>query len=354
MNRRETLGLLGSIALAGCAGGLSVPAFARGGATLRFCSNASAVSKVWGTAYTPGYAEQTGNEVTFADVPNTAAAIMSTRGRGTYDLGYFTYIDVLTLAKNDALETFDETDFPRLKNIPPRYQLRNAEGKVIGIGAYQAWYGVAYNKSAVQASDFKSWSDLADPKWKGRLALNRPMWTAVYDLSILAHALGGDEGDVSQAVELFRRIAANALTSYSSNSHMAQLLTRQEIVAGPYYSHRIFNLRREGQTDLDLAIPQEGALALPYAIAVPKGTKNREAARDFLRYIMEPEPMLKMSELDPVISMDPTIKFSARQEKEVGMDYETLLSKIYMPDWALIDQHWKERTGTCEKIFAGV
>jgi putative spermidine/putrescine transport system substrate-binding protein len=351
MNRRKYLGMLGGAALTSMIGA-PLLATAQDKRKLRFCSNASAVSKIWDTAYAQGFTKNTGVEVAFTDVPNTAAAVMGTKGQGTYDLAYSTYTDVIMLSKNDALETFTEADFPRLKNIPARYQLRDAKGRVIGIGAYMAWYGISYNNKLASAADFQSWHDLANPKWKNKLALNRPMWTATYDLPILAHATGGSDTNVDAAVKLFSAIAQNALTSYTSNSHMAQLLNRGEITAGPYYSHRTFNLRREGNKDLAFAIPKEGALALPYAIAIPKGTKNREAVKDFLNYMMTPEPMRAMSALDPVISMDPTIKFTAEQVKEVGMDYDTLVSKIYMPDWAVLEQHWKARTAICEQIFA--
>lgn len=352
MDRRKSIVGLAAWAAAAAMEALPTIAGAADKATLRFCSDSSAVSKDWKEAYGNDFTQRGGAPIEFVDVPNSAAAVIGSSGRGTYDLAYLTYIAAIMLSERGALETFDESLFPKMKNIPERYKLRDKAGKLVAIGAYQAWYGIAFNRSAAKEDDFDSWKKLADPKWKGKLALNRPMWTAAYDLTILSHAVGGTDGNVESAVPLFKGIARNAVTSYTSNSQMAQLLGRKEIVGGPYYSHRIATLQREGQSDLAMAIPKEGVLSLPYCIGVPKGTKNRDAAIAFLRYMMEEEPMRRISNLESVITMDPSIALTPEQEKKLGMRFEQLSAKIYAPDWRVVYDHWKERTATCEQIFS--
>ncbi|KQR77064.1 hypothetical protein ASG35_12410 [Burkholderia sp. Leaf177] len=352
MNRRESILALAAItAGAGVGPGLTV-ARAADKPSLRFCSDSSAVSKDWKEAYADDFTKEQGTPILFVDVPNSAAAVIGAKGRGTYDLAYLTYISAIMLSDMDALEPLDEKQFPKLKNIPERYRLKDKAGNLIAIGAYQAWYGIAYNHSVVSPSEVDSWKKLAESKWKGKLALNRPLWTAAYDLTILSHATGGTDANVQSAIPLFTSIAKNAVTSYSSNSQMAQLLERKEIVAGPYYSHRIMTLQREGNVDLAISVPKEGALSLPYCIGIPKGSKNREAAMDFLRYMMEEGPIRRISKLESVITMDQTLSFTAEQEQKIGMKLEDLSARIYAPDWRVIYQQWKDRTSTCERIFA--
>lgn len=352
MNRRQSIITLAALTVGAAIEICPKASLAADKGSLRFCSDSSAVSKDWKEAYADDFTKQNGPSIEFIDVPNSAAAVIGAKGRGTYDLAYLTYISAIMLSEMDALEPLDESLFPRMKNIPERYKLRDKAGKLIAIGAYQAWYGIAYNRSVVGGGEVDSWRKLADPKWKGKLALNRPMWTAAYDLTMLSRATGGTDVNVDPAIPLFTSIAKNAVTSYSSNSQMAQLLGRKEIVAGPYYSHRIMTLQREGHTDFAMSVPKEGALSLPYCIGVPKGTRNRDAALDFLRYMMEEEPIRRISKLESVITMDQSLAFTQEEERRIGMKFDELSAKIYAPDWRVIYQHWKDRTSICERIFA--
>src|SRR5690606_15383444 len=110
---------------------------------------------------------------------------------------------------------------------------------------------IAINTDEAKKSDFTSWADLADPKWKGKLGITRPIYLSSYDLPIMSKAMGGDEKSIEPGLELLRKIVPNVLATYSSIAHMNGLLTRGEIAAGPYYSGRVWQLRREGATNVD-------------------------------------------------------------------------------------------------------
>ncbi len=350
INRRNTLKL---IAGAGAMSALGAPAIVRAQSRqLVFGTYGAASSKVIGESFAAGFTKATGVPVVFADMPNPATALVAAKGSGTIDLGLCTYVDVPLLVEAEALEQIAPEKLPRFDQVPERYRLQDKDGQVVGVGSYLGWQGVAFNKNAAQASDFESWQSLADPKWKDKLAVNRPQWGAAYDLTIFSRVFGKDESDVTEAVELYRQVAANAITSYTSTAQMNQLLTRGEIAAGPYYSHRVLQMQREGNQDVDFVIPKEGALSLPFAFVPAKGTKHPDEVVEFLKYSMTPEPYEIATRLSLSLPVDPSIPIPADFEKELGAPVSTILDQIYAPDWGVVYRHWRERTAICEQIFA--
>lgn len=350
INRRTTLKLLGG---AGAMTVLGAPAILRAQSQeLVFGTYGAASSKVIGESFAAGFTKATGVAVKFADMPNPSAALVAAKGSGSIDLALCTYVDVPLLVEEDVLEAIEPTDLPRFEQLPERYRLQDRNGKVVGVGSYMGWQGVAFNKNGAEASDFGSWKNLADPKWKDKLAINRPQWGAAYDLTIFSRVFGKDESDVTEAIELYRQVAQNAITSYTSTAQMNQLLSRGEIAAGPYYSHRVLQMKQEGNEDVDFVIPSEGALSLPFAFVAAKGTKNREAVIEFLKYSMTAEPYEIATRLSLSLPVDPTIPIPADFEKLLGEPASEIASKIYAPDWNVVYRHWRERTAICEQIFA--
>ncbi|WP_213762389.1 extracellular solute-binding protein [Caballeronia sp. dw_19] len=351
MNRRDSLKILCSAA----AGSLLAAKLNNSYADskeLLFCSYGETTTSSWKQAAAAPFKRLTGINVEFAEIPNPSAALIGSAGSGTYDLALTTFIDIPNLRRNGAIEEFDAAVFPEAQKLPPRYQLIGENGKVSGAAAFQMWYGITYNKRLAKSDDFKSWSNLANPKWKGRLALNRPQWGAAYDLSILSKATGGDERNVDKAVELYKRIASNAVTAYTSITHMMRLLSRGEIAAGPFYSQETFRMIRTGNADISMVIPDEGALALPYAIVIPKGSKNIEQAKQFLRFVFSQQAALGLANNDPVLPIDPSVKLPDAVVQRIGASAQQIEAKLYQPDWSIVEADWKRRTAICEQVFA--
>src|SRR5690606_4662421 len=170
----------------------------------------------------------------------------------------------------------------------------------------------------------------------------------------MAIAQGGSEKEIEPGVELLKRIAPNALAQYSSIAHMNGLLTRGEIAAGPHYSGRVRQMRREGAKAADIVIPKEGALMIPYIVVVPKGAKNLPVVMKWLDFISTPEPQVRALELGGYFPLNKHGEMPAALQKEMGYSMKELLPRLHQPDWALIAQQDKARTNLAEQIIAGV
>lgn len=311
------------------------------------------VEKVWEAAFAQPFAGSAGVAVKIVPVPSPEAQLRNPASRAQYNVALVTYPQAANLLKDGLIETFTSAELPATAATDQKYLMKAPDGRLAGASPYFMFYGIAINTGQARKSDFASWSGLADPKWRGKLALTRPIYLSSYDMPIMAIAQGGSEKDIGPGVELLKKIAPNALTQYSSIAHMNGLLTRGEIAAGPYYSGRVWQLRQEGAKDVDIVIPKEGALMIPYIVVVPKGAKHLPAVKKWLDFISTAQPQVRALELGGYFPLNQDARMPAELEKDMGFTLKELLPRLHQPDWAVISAADKERTNLAEQILAG-
>lgn len=312
------------------------------------------VGETWRNSFAKLFGDATGTPVVITEVPNPEAQVRAQKGAPQYNAVIATYFEAANMNKDGLIETFDVSDFPEIKNIAEKYRLLDGNGRLLGMPVYFMYYGIALNTENAKVAEMTSWSDLAKPKWKGQLALNRPIYASTYDLTVLAYATGGDEKRIEPGMKLYEQIAANGMTAFSSMAQMNQLLTRGEIAAGAYYSTRVWQMKREGLTNVDFVVPKEGALMLPYLVVVPKGAADMATARKWLDFIGRADPQLKATEISGYMPLNETAVLPPAIEKIVGMPLAALKPKLIQPDWAYIAEKQKERVAFVEKTIAGI
>lgn len=346
--------ILGRYALAlAAAAGLAAAAPAAQATELLIATWGGGVEKVWETAFAKPFTEQTGIEVKIVPVPTPEAQIRTQVGDPQYNAAMVTFPQGANLMRDGLIEMFEAGEIPATSETNPDYLMRDAEGRLAGVNPYFMYYGIAVNTDEADPAEFRSWKNLADEKWKGRLAITRPVYLASYDLPILAKAAGGSEKDIEPGLELLRRIVPNTLATYSSMAHMNGLLTRGEIVAGPYYSGRIWHLREEGAENVAMVVPEEGALLIPYLLVVPKGAKELEATKQFLNYVAQAEPQVRALMVGGYLPMNANAQLPPEAEERMGMTMAELMPKLYQPDWAYISEHQEEYINLLEQLIAG-
>jgi putative spermidine/putrescine transport system substrate-binding protein len=311
------------------------------------------VAETWNKAFAPDFEEQTGLDVEVVEVPNPEAQIRSFANNPVYNAGILSYYQAAKLANDGLIETFDDADIPELANIPEAYKLRAEDGRLVGIPVYTNLYGIAYNGDYVDEGAIKSWMDLGGEEWKNRIAITQPLYSSAYHLTILAIANGGSEYDIEPGLEPFRKQADNAAVVYTSLAQLNQLLTRGEVAAAPYYSARIWALRKGGASNIHFVIPEEGGLQLPYMLVVPKGSGNRDAILKWLNYSASAEPQVKASSIGGYIPVNDNAVLPEDVESNFGMSVENLKKGAVSVDWLEIARQNDARIELVEKIIAG-
>lgn len=176
--------------------------------------------------------------------------------------------------------------------IPANY--RDPSGDWFGFSARARV--IAYNKAVVKPGDIKSYEDLADPKWKGKLCIRSS--GHVYNLSLMSSLIAHD-GE-ARTEQWTRGVVANlARAPKGGDTDQLKAVAAGECdiaVANTYYIARI----------LKSAKPEDKALAEKLGVAWPnqasqgvhmnisgggmlKHAPNKDSARAFLEYLASDE-----------------------------------------------------------------
>jgi iron(III) transport system substrate-binding protein len=121
-------------------------------------------------------------------------------------------------------------------------------------------FTVAYNTTVIKPADVpKSYADLTDPKWKGKLGVDDEADDSSWFMSV-ADAMGKDAG-----LALFRKIVAtNGMSVRRGHTLLSNLVVAGEVpLALNIYGYRVAALKKSGA-------PIDGVM-LPPAFALPTG-----------------------------------------------------------------------------------
>lgn len=156
---------------------------------------------------------------------------------------------------------------------------------------------IAYNTSRVTEADApKSVLDLADPKWKGQVAIADPRFGSTsFHVAALYVALGDDKAD-----DFFRRLKANGVKIASGNSVVRDMVVRGEVTAGLTDTDDV-NVALQGGAPIAMVMPDKegmGVPMMPNLVSMMAGAPHPAEARQMIDYLVSPdvEAMLARSE----------------------------------------------------------
>jgi iron(III) transport system substrate-binding protein len=138
------------------------------------------------------------------------------------------------------------------------------------------------NKQAVPPDDApKSWRDLLDPKWKGRVAFTDPAnsGSAYTNVTLLAEMWGGDDAAWKEVAKLF----ANTKV-LNKSSLVFQGVGTGEYGLGMSLEYAGYIWAANG-APVKVIYPSDGTVPLMEGVAIIKGGPNEEAARAFVDYV---------------------------------------------------------------------
>jgi len=183
---------------------------------------------------------------------------------------------------------------------------------------------IAYNSAKVAKADApKSWQDLADPKWKGKLALSSPAFSgfdAALDVMLMRKLGWGYFEKLEKNAPLIQRSTFDTITAISSGERL--VATMPDGVA--------IEAIKKGNA-LTLVYPSDGSILIPGLTAIMKNAPQPNTAKLFTEFLLgvehaqicaeanyvpaRPEvPMVlttgqKLSDI-PVIAVQPSAEFA--------------------------------------------
>jgi iron(III) transport system substrate-binding protein len=197
--------------------------------------------------------------------------------------------------------------------------------------------GIFARGDKVAAADRpKTWSDLADPKYKGKLVMPDPSFTSLQLVAVatLSQKLGWG---------FYEKLRANDIMIVQGHEQVADTLKRGErLIAAEGLDSYAVDDRKAGH-DILTIYPSEGAFAIASPTAVVKGSPHPNAAKAFAQFMLS----------DTVQQMFPSDGYyAARKDAPAPVGSPSLADLKLMPvDYAYVERVTAEVKARFNEIF---
>lgn len=212
-----------------------------------------------------------------------------------------------------------------LVDYESEYQDALVEGSV-----YDGWtsdrfnkFVISYNTDLVSEADRpSSWEDLADPKWKGQLAME--LEDVDWYKTLWEYWVNEEGKTEEEADELFSAMAQNAIF-VKGHTVMGELLAAGEFsIAASNYSYLVQNIV-EKDAPVAWEPPVEPVISRPNGVALVKNAVHPATALLFMDWMLsDGQEVLKEFNLDPARADIAT----APQSNEIFVDLDSLAEEL--------------------------
>ena len=154
---------------------------------------------------------------------------------------------------------------------------------------------IAYNTKLVEQDEApRSVFDLADPKWKGQVAIADPRFGSTSFHVAALYVLLGD----AKADELFRRLKANEVRFVNSNSTVRDLVVRGEVKVGLTDTDDV-NVALENGDPVAMVLPDRDGLGVPVMpnmVSLVADAPHADEGRKLIDYLVSPDVERQLAE----------------------------------------------------------
>lgn len=144
---------------------------------------------------------------------------------------------------------------------------------------------IVYNKDKVKAEDApRTWADFSSASFKDAIGMADPAVAApAYPyVSWFFNEMGLEEGKA-----FFSNLMDNGLKVYPKNPNVVSALTSGEISVAALQESNAYAMKNKNEP-IDIIWPEDGAPASVRVAAIQKDTKNPNAAKAFIEFLLDP------------------------------------------------------------------
>ena len=185
------------------------------------------------------------------------------------------YADYLILRKRGLLLKYES---PQARGLHPSMKDPDGYFTAIRVGAM----GIAYNTNLVKPADApRRWTDLLDPKWKGKVMMPNPLLSgsAFVTVATLAKKFGWD---------YFKQLRANGVIVEAGNTAVERKLAGGEKPVAILLEENVVKVKKKGDP-VAYVYPADGNIIIPSPVAILSTSKEQEAARKLYDYLLTPD-----------------------------------------------------------------
>ena len=158
---------------------------------------------------------------------------------------------------------------------------------------------IAYNTKLVKPEEApQSVFELADPKWRGQVAVADPRFGSTSFHVAALYALAGDE----KMDDFFRRLKANGVRVVDGNSVVRDLVARGEVKVGLTDTDDV-NVAIEDGQPIAMVLPDAAGLGVPVMpnmLSLIADAPHPEEARKLIDYLLSPDVERQLAQSEAV------------------------------------------------------
>lgn len=238
----------------------------------------------------PAFKAATGASVTQSIVLGTdqVARLVASKGnKPPFDVAFFDTPQVLDAVKGGLIVEYPASKSPNFGGLLPKFQDKwgpKITMQVIGIG---------YNPKKITTPP-KSWDDLKDPKYKGRVgltALNSQLGIAY--LAEINRLKGGTDTNFDPAFKELKEILPNVGAIGANLGAYATLWQQEQIDIAPYNFNFVQTLKAKG-VPVEFVVPETGAAGWETSLHVVAGAQDPDLAVKYIDLHIDPAIQSKL------------------------------------------------------------
>jgi len=192
----------------------------------------------------------------------------------------------------------------------------------------------------------KSIEDLANPKWRGKAGIARPLFGTTATHAACLFAALGDE----KARDYFQRLKANQVQVLSGNKQVAQRVSAGQIAFGLTDTDDA-NIELEAGHPVAIVYPDQGegqlgTLFIPNTLALIKGSPNHERAKALVDYLLSPD-------VEATLAAGPSAQIPLNSSVKTKLRVETPATMRAMQvDFAKAAEKWESARAYLDDVFS--
>jgi iron(III) transport system substrate-binding protein len=168
---------------------------------------------------------------------------------------------------------------------------------------------IAYNPKSVAEKDApKTWKDLLNPKWKGKMVSAHPGYSGI----IMTHVLALVN---LYGWEYFRELAKNGLHVVQSANDPAGVVASGERPVGANGAEYFYYKTQKQGNPIKIIYPNEGIPLVVSPVAIAKDAPHSNAAKLFSEYIFTKESQQLLADREGLYTGHPEVTYPADKPK---------------------------------------
>ncbi len=199
---------------------------------------------------------------------------------------------------------------------------------------------IMYNTRVVKKEDLpKLWNDLLDPKWKGKIIMRYPLASgtlrSVFS-SIIAKSLR-EHQRTDEGFHWLQKLDQNTKTYAADPTQMYLKLVREEGAITIWDLPDVILQSTKNGYPFGYVIPEDGVPMVTDGIAIVKGAKHFEIAKNFYEFVTTKENL--------ILQAKRFYRIPARDDidpKDLPQWMNEVRAKTVPVDWDLVADHEKE------------